>query len=53
MEGLKKMRANQKDKTPQYDCANSKCKRYSPCTCMKSYEEAVQEVKIDENSDQI
>ena len=42
MNGLKKMRANQNSKTPEHACANCKCKRYSPCTCMKSYEEVVE-----------
>lgn len=33
--GLKRLRANSHDKTPQYECGNCKCKRYSPCGCIK------------------
>ena len=35
-DGLRKLRKNQNQKTPQYDCSNCKCKRYSPCGCMKT-----------------
>jgi hypothetical protein len=34
--GLKMLRMNQNDKVPKHECSNCKCKRYSPCTCMKS-----------------
>jgi hypothetical protein len=34
--GLKKRRENLKDKKPLYECANCKCKRYSPCKCQKA-----------------
>lgn len=33
--GLKGMRRNTADKKPKHECSNCKCKRYSPCTCMK------------------
>lgn len=36
--GLKSLRVNPKDPTPQYDCPNCKCKRYSTCGCMKKGE---------------
>ena len=34
-DGLKKRRQNTTDKTPQHYCENCKCKRFSPCKCMK------------------
>jgi len=34
VKGLKSLRKVQ-SKEPTYDCKNCKCKRYSPCTCMK------------------
>jgi len=36
--GLKALRANNVDKKPTYECPNCKCKRYSPCGCMKKQE---------------
>ena len=33
-DGLKKLRSKQ-GRTPEYSCSNCKCKRYSPCGCMK------------------
>ena len=33
--GLRKLRANQNDKTPKHACGNCGCNRYSPCGCMK------------------
>lgn len=32
--GLKKLR-KRTGKKPEYECPNCRCKRYSPCTCMK------------------
>jgi len=34
--GLKKLRISQTSKTPDYFCENCKCKRYSPCGCIKA-----------------
>lgn len=33
--GLKLLRNNTHDRSPRYHCDNCKCKRYSPCTCMR------------------
>lgn len=38
VKGLKKLRANNKESEPRYDCSNCKCKRYSPCGCKKKNE---------------
>jgi len=34
--GLKSMRAVT-GKAPKHECSNCKCKRYSPCKCMKGF----------------
>jgi hypothetical protein len=36
VKGLKSMRAGRTSGTPDYDCPNCKCKRYSPCGCTKA-----------------
>ena len=34
--GLKRLRnRTDKGKLPTYSCANCKCQRFSPCTCMR------------------
>lgn len=33
--GLKRMRKNNSDKKPKYNCENCECSRYSPCGCQK------------------
>ena len=36
--GLKKRRV-MSGKTPEHSCSNCKCKRYTPCRCMKAVED--------------
>jgi hypothetical protein len=33
--GLRQMRKNTGDKSPQHHCDNCGCDRYSPCTCQR------------------
>lgn len=35
VKGLKRLRSNNRDSTPQFECGNCGCKRYSPCGCSK------------------
>ena len=38
VEGLKMMRANRYASVPEHECENCRCKRYSPCCCIKAKE---------------
>ena len=38
LEGIHQMRADRYARVPEYSCPNCKCKRYSPCDCIKSKE---------------
>ena len=45
--GLKSMRKNTNDRTPTVECSNCKCKRFSPCGCMKGTGSTRKERKAD------
>jgi hypothetical protein len=44
--GLKRLR-KQTGPAPTFDCYNCKCKRYSPCTCMKKSDQPEKPAKAE------
>ena len=36
LEGIHQMRGDRYARTPEFDCPNCKCKRYSACGCIKA-----------------